>query len=68
MRCIAGFLRLVAIMASLLVMVMQPVYAQEKFTISEIVVEGNQRVSNETVFAYLPVEVEMNYLKTASRT
>jgi len=57
MRCIAGFLRLVAIMASLLVMVMQPVYAQEKFTISEIVVEGNQRVSNETVFAYLPVEV-----------
>jgi len=68
MRCIAGFVRLVAIMASLLVMVMQPVYAQEKFTISEIVVEGNQRVSNETVFAYLPVEVEMNYLKTASRT
>ena len=57
MRCIAGFVRLVAIMASLLVMVMQPVYAQEKFTISEIVVEGNQRVSNETVFAYLPVEV-----------
>ena len=57
MRCIAGFLRLVAIMASLLVMVMQPVYAQEKFTISEIVVEGSQRVSNETVFAYLPVEV-----------
>ena len=31
--------------------------AQEKFTISEIIVEGNQRVSNETVFTYLPVGV-----------
>ncbi len=31
--------------------------AQENFTISDIVVEGNQRVSSETVFAYLPVLV-----------
>ena len=31
--------------------------AQESFTISDIVIEGNQRVSSETVFAYLPVLV-----------
>ena len=57
MRCIARFVRVVALITSVLVLSMHPVFAQEKFTISEIIVEGNQRVSNETVFAYLPVEV-----------
>ena len=57
MRCIAGFVRLVAVVVTLCVAGMQPAFAQEKFTISEIIVEGNQRVSNETVFTYLPVGV-----------
>ena len=54
-----AFLKLIqlGLISCILLGPIQLVHAQESFKISNIVVEGNQRVSAETVFAYLPVLV-----------
>ena len=54
-----AFLKLIqlGLISCILLGPIQLVQAQESFKISNIVVEGNQRVSAETVFAYLPVLV-----------